>query len=69
LVYFFEKGTKPHEIRPKNKKSLRFTSGGETIFAKKVNHPGMKARPIVEPTVDSNIPSIQQAVRLYWEST
>lgn len=66
---YMEEGTAPHVIRPKNKKALRFTVGGSTIFAKSVNHPGIKARPIVEPTVQTSLPSIKQQVRRYWEST
>lgn len=38
-------GTKPHVIRPKNKKVLRWASGGKFFFAKKVNHPGYKDDP------------------------
>lgn len=38
-------GTKPHTIRARKKKSLKFSSGGETIFVKSVRHPGAKARP------------------------
>ncbi len=35
--------TKPHIIEPKKANVLAFTGkGGETIFAKKVNHPGSK---------------------------
>lgn len=33
-------GTRPHVIRPKNKKALRWAFGGRFFFAKKVNHPG-----------------------------
>lgn len=33
-------GTRPHTIRPRDKKALRWASGGEFIFAKFVNHPG-----------------------------
>lgn len=55
-----ELGTKPHVIRPRNKKALRFAtgnarlsgsprSGGPVIFAKKVNHPGTKAKPYMVP--------------------
>lgn len=36
-------GSKPHEIKPRNKKLLFF--GGH--FAKKVNHPGTVARPFM----------------------
>ena len=59
ILDYLEKGTKPHIIKPKNKKSLAFRSTdatvknkngkiykfGETILAKKVKHPGFEARP------------------------
>jgi hypothetical protein len=37
-------GTKRHVIRPRAKKFLKFSVGGQTVFARKVNHPGQKAR-------------------------
>lgn len=42
---FVIKGTKPHEIHPRNRKALRFNLGGPAgpvQFAKRVNHPGYK---------------------------
>ncbi|MFD8774471.1 hypothetical protein [Streptomyces sp. NPDC059916] len=36
-------GTRPHIIRPRRKKALRFDVGGRTVFAKVVHHPGTKA--------------------------
>lgn len=39
---FVQLGTRPHEIRPKNKKALRWAAGGQFIFAGKVNHPGYR---------------------------
>ncbi|AQT58714.1 phage virion morphogenesis protein [Cellvibrio sp. PSBB023] len=36
-------GTKPYTIKPKTKKALAF--GGAVV--KKVNHPGLKARPLI----------------------
>lgn len=33
-------GTRPHVIRPRNAKALRFKVGGKTVFATRVNHPG-----------------------------
>ena len=33
-------GTKPHEIRARRKKALRFMVNGEVVFRQKVNHPG-----------------------------
>lgn len=51
---FHDTGAKPHVIRPKSvsgsrrggvgtARMLRFQSGGSTIFARKVNHPGIRA--------------------------
>ncbi|MEY2656097.1 MAG: hypothetical protein RLZZ524_3125 [Pseudomonadota bacterium] len=37
---FVQLGTKPHEIRPKTKKALRWAAGGKFVFAGKVKHPG-----------------------------
>jgi hypothetical protein len=33
-------GTPPHDIRPKNKKALRWVVGNRFVFAKFVKHPG-----------------------------
>lgn len=35
-----DKGTRPHVIRPRRARALRFTSGGTVVFARRVNHPG-----------------------------
>lgn len=35
-------GTDPHVIVPKTAKVLAFKSGGVTVFARKVNHPGTR---------------------------
>lgn len=37
---YVEFGTKPHDIRPKDAKALRFTVGGKVVFASVVHHPG-----------------------------
>ncbi len=37
-----EKGTRPHVIKAKSGKSLRFEMGGKIRFFKKVNHPGTR---------------------------
>ncbi len=40
--WYLEKGTKPHLIYPVHAKTLHFwTTTGEEIFAKRVNHPGI----------------------------
>lgn len=40
---YVENGTKPHVIEAKGK-ALRFELNGETVFRKRVNHPGSKPR-------------------------
>jgi hypothetical protein len=39
---FVHWGTKPHKIKPKNKRALRWASGGAFAFAREVSHPGNK---------------------------
>lgn len=41
-------GTRPHIIRPKRAKALRFRIGGRIVYAKVVHHPGTKARPFLD---------------------
>jgi len=41
-------GTRPHIIRPKNAKVLRFKVGGQTVFARVVHHPGTRAQPFLD---------------------
>lgn len=40
-------GSSPHVIRPRNAAALRFKIGGRVVFAKSVQHPGVKARPFL----------------------
>ena len=39
---FVNLGTRPHEIRPKKKRALRWAGGGLFHFAKVVKHPGYR---------------------------
>ena len=54
LGYLLENGTSPHTILPKNSDVLVFEKDGETIFAKKVNHPGFKPMPHFIPAFKKN---------------
>lgn len=36
-------GTRPHIIRPRRARALRFQSGGRTVYATVVHHPGTSA--------------------------
>lgn len=40
-------GAAPHEIRPVRARALRFTVGGDVVYATKVNHPGNAANPFL----------------------
>lgn len=40
-------GTRPHVIRPRRKRALRFQVGGRIVFATRVNHPGTRPRPFL----------------------
>jgi hypothetical protein len=42
-VHFVLRGTRPHIIRPRRAKALRFEVGGGVVFAKVVRHPGTRA--------------------------
>ena len=35
-------GTKPHTIRPRRRRALRFVSGGHVVYATRVRHPGTR---------------------------
>lgn len=48
---FVEHGTRPHVIRARTAKVLRFRTGGRIRFASSVQHPGTRARPWWGPTV------------------
>lgn len=58
-----EEGTEAHVIRPRKKKALRWASNGTGAegwrFAKKVNHPGTKAKPFLKPALASKREAIE----------
>lgn len=44
-------GTRPHMIRPRRARALRFEVGGRIVFAQRVNHPGYKGNPFLRDAV------------------
>lgn len=51
---FIERGTDPHEIRPKNADALHWVdAGGEDVFAGAVQHPGTEALPFMKPAAET----------------
>lgn len=45
-------GARPHVIRPRYARALRFeVAGGRVVFAQRVNHPGNRAQPFLSNAV------------------
>ena len=44
-------GARPHVIRPRFARALRFEINGQTVFARKVNHPGNLPNPFLRNAV------------------
>ncbi|MEZ3180814.1 hypothetical protein KYY02_19600 [Streptomyces pimonensis] len=42
-VHYVLNGTRPHLIRPRRAKALRFEVGGRVVYTKLVRHPGTRA--------------------------
>lgn len=68
IHFFLEYGTKPHIIVAKGaifggKSVLHWkSSGGKSIFAKSVNHPGTKPRNIIEQIKDERFPDLRTRI-------
>lgn len=61
---FVHWGTIPHDIRPKNKKSLRWPSGGSGfMFSKLVKHPGYAGDPYMQKAADNAAQHMQAIVQ------
>jgi hypothetical protein len=64
---YLEHGTRPYTIVPRRRKALRFEVAGETIFARRVQHPGLKPHPFWLPSwrdVLTGPPSAETRLRL-----
>ena len=59
---FLEEGTRPHIIRAKNVKVLRFVQNGAVRFAKFVRHPGTKPRPFMQQAADRTKPLFERLI-------
>lgn len=55
---FVELGTRAHVIVPKYRKALRFPAAGGFVFARKVNHPGTRARYFIRNAVQATLPRL-----------
>ena len=59
---FVEFNTRPHIIRAKRAKYLRFKKGGQVHFRKSVKHPGTTAQPFMRPALDAERPFFIQEI-------
>lgn len=58
---FVDRGTKAHDITPRNAKSLRWTDGGRTIFAKKVHKKRQRRVPFISKAAQDALAGSQWA--------
>ncbi len=47
-----------YTIRPKNARLLRFKVGGQTVFARSVQHPGIRPQPYIRPAAQRWVDSL-----------
>lgn len=52
---FVHDGTRPHVIRPRQAKALRFVVGGRVVFAARVQHPGTRATNFLSAAVAEEV--------------
>lgn len=69
---FVENDTRPHVIRPRRARALRFLVGNRVVFARRVRHPGTKGKHMfregakeVHPIAVKLLRSALQQVELY----
>lgn len=48
---YIEEGTRPHVIRARRAKALKFVIGGRTVIVKQVKHPGTEAKNVLARAV------------------
>lgn len=58
---FVEFGVAAHEIVPVRAEALRFTIDGETVFAKRVMHPGFEGRAFIKQSSEEAIPRLRES--------
>lgn len=58
---FVEFGTRPHIIRPKTARVLRFKVNGQYVYARQVRHPGTKGLFFMKTGLEDSIPTIDRA--------
>lgn len=62
---FVHFGSREHEIKPKDKKALRWVSDGKFKFAKKVHHPGYKGDPFLYKALDDTSKEVNKTFQRF----
>jgi len=58
-----EEGSRPYTIRPRRAKALRFLGrDGRLVFARSVQHPGLRPRPFLRPSAEEVLPTVHTRV-------
>jgi hypothetical protein len=65
---YLEFGTKPHVIKPRERKALKIPTSNGFIFRKKVHHPGIRARHYFFGNYEEKMKTAVEAGRLYFLS-
>lgn len=59
---YVEFGTRPHIIRPRRARALRFEIGGEVIFARYVRHPGTRGQFYMRRALEEGLKKLGEIV-------
>lgn len=59
---FIEYGSKPHIIRARRARALRFEVHGETVYVKYVRHPGTRAQRILNRAIEESLREMDETV-------
>jgi len=62
-VEFVLYGTRPHIIKPRRKKALRFVKLGDFVFAKRVRHPGYRGDNFLQKAINETLNNLERIVR------
>ncbi len=60
---FVEKGTRPHTIKPRYRRMLRWPAEGGFVFARKVRHPGTEPRHFLANALEAKVRDIDEAMQ------
>ena len=61
-AFYVIQGTKPHDIRPKEKKALRWVSNSKFVFSKFVRHPGYAGDAYMDRAAEDALRQFSQLV-------